>query len=46
VIGSLADLPEMLPPERRVEPELGDDWRADEHERWREFVRATEALDP
>ena len=46
VIGSLADLPEMLPAERRVEPELGDDWRADEHERWREFVRATEALDP
>ncbi len=46
VIGSLTDLPEMLPADRRVEPEQDDDWRSSEHERWREFVRATEALDP
>ena len=46
VIGSLADLPEMLPADRRVAPERDDDWRRAEHERWREFVRATEALDP
>jgi glycerol kinase len=42
----LRDLPDLLPPDRRVEPELDDSWRKDEHERWREFVRATEALDP
>ena len=46
VIGSLADLPEMLPPDRRVEPERDEEWRSGEHERWREFVKATEALDP
>jgi glycerol kinase len=46
VIGSLTDLPEMLPPDRRVEPERDKQWRTTEHERWREFVRATEALDP
>ena len=46
VIGSLTDLPEMLPADRRVEPEREDDWRTTEHERWRDFVRATEALDP
>jgi len=45
VIGSLSDLPEMLPPDRRVEPERDEDWRSEEHERWREFVRATESLD-
>jgi glycerol kinase len=46
VIDSLTDLPEMLPPDRRVEPERDEQWRTTEHERWREFVRATEALDP
>jgi glycerol kinase len=46
VIGSLADLPELLPADRRVEPERDDAWRESEHERWKEFVRATEALDP
>jgi glycerol kinase len=46
VIGSLTELPEMLPAERRVEPEREESWRTTEHERWREFVRATEALDP
>src|SRR5262245_920310 len=46
VIGSVRELPEMLPADRRVEPEQDDGWRLSEHERWREFVRATEALDP
>jgi glycerol kinase len=46
VIGSLTDLPEMLPADRRVEAERDEAWRTSEHERWREFVRATEALDP
>ncbi len=45
VISSLAVLPEMLPPDRRVEPERDESWRSAEHERWREFVRGTEALD-
>jgi glycerol kinase len=42
----LDDLPEMLPADRRVEPERDDAWRDAEHERWREFVRTTESLDP
>jgi glycerol kinase len=46
VIGSLTDLPEMLPPERRVEPQRDEAWRSTEHELWRAFVKATEALDP
>jgi len=46
VIDSLAELPELLPADRRVEPKQEDSWRAAEHERWKEFVRATEALDP
>jgi glycerol kinase len=46
VIDSLTDLPGMLPADRRVDPERDDEWRSAEHERWREFVRATEALDP
>jgi glycerol kinase len=46
VIDSLTGLPEMLPPDRRVEPERDESWRSAEHERWREFVLATEALDP
>jgi glycerol kinase len=45
VIDSLERLPELLPADRRVEPERDDDWRRSEHERWRAFVRATEALD-
>jgi hypothetical protein len=45
-IGSLTDLPEMLPADRRVEPEREQSWRETEHGRWQEFVRATEALDP
>ncbi len=46
VIDSLERPPELLPADRRVEPERDDDWRSAEHERWRDFVRATEALDP
>jgi glycerol kinase len=46
VIDSLSDLPELLPPDRRVEPERDENWRAEEHGRWRDFVKATEALDP
>jgi glycerol kinase len=46
VIDSLEQLTELLPADRRVEPERDDDWRSTEHERWKTFVRATEALDP
>ena len=46
VIDSVRELPEMLPADRRVEPERDDSWRETEHERWKEFVQATEALDP
>ena len=46
MIGSLGDLPEMLPADRRVDSQQDEEWRTAEHERWREFVRATEALDP
>jgi glycerol kinase len=45
MLGSLTELPEMLPPDRRVEPERDDEWRRDAHEGWRDFVRATEPLD-
>jgi glycerol kinase len=46
VIGSLTDLPEMLPADRRVEPARDESWRTAEHDRWKEFVQATEGLDP
>jgi glycerol kinase len=46
VVASLTDLPEMLPADRRVEPKQDESWRTTEHERWKEFVQATEALDP
>ncbi len=46
VIASLTELPEMLKPDRRVEPQRDDRWRLSEHDRWREFVIATKALDP
>jgi glycerol kinase len=46
VIDSLERLPELLPPDRRVEPRRDEAWRSAEHERWQRFVRATEALDP
>jgi glycerol kinase len=46
MLGSMAELPELLPADRRVEPEQGDAWRSAEHQAWREFVEATAALDP
>jgi glycerol kinase len=45
VIGSLAELTELLPADRRVEPARDDRWRDSEHEGWRRFVKATEPLD-
>jgi glycerol kinase len=46
VIDSLAELPELLPADRRVEPARDEAWRSAEHQAWRDFVQATEALDP
>ena len=46
MLDSMAQLPELLPPDRRVEPAQGDAWRSSEHQAWREFVEATAALDP
>ena len=46
MIGSLAEAAELLPVDRTVEPRRDAAWRAAEHERWREFVQATAALDP
>jgi hypothetical protein len=45
VLGSLAEAAELVPVDRRVEPRRDAAWREAEHERWRAFVRATEALD-
>ena len=45
VIGSLTELPGMLPADRSVEPAQDDAWRESEHEAWKAFVKATEALD-
>jgi glycerol kinase len=44
-IGSLEDAAELLPVDRRVEPQRDAEWRETEHARWRRFVAATEALD-
>jgi glycerol kinase len=43
---SLAEAAELTPVDRTVEPRRDADWRAAGHERWREFVAATAALDP
>ena len=45
VIGTLPEAAELLPADRRVEPERIEDWRTAEHERWRAFVTASAALD-
>jgi glycerol kinase len=45
LVGAMTELPDLLPVDRRVEPKQDDSWRSAEHESWREFVRATEALD-
>jgi glycerol kinase len=44
VIESLVEAADLLPIDRRVEPQRDDDWRADEHARWRAFVEAAAAL--
>jgi glycerol kinase len=44
-IGSLAEAAELLPVDRAVEPTRDAGWRDAEHQRWREFVQATAALD-
>ena len=46
VVSSLSELPEMLPADRKVEPERDEKWRESEHEAWKAFVEATKALDP
>lgn len=46
MFGSLAEAAELLPADRRVEPQRDDAWRAAEHDAWRAFVEATAALDP
>ena len=45
LIGSLEEAAELLPVDRRVEPERDDAWRDEQHERWQAFVAATEPLD-
>ena len=44
-IGSLTEAAELLPVDRRVEPQRDEAWREAEHAAWRDFVAATEALD-
>ena len=46
IVSSLSDLTELLPADRRVEPERDADWRSAEHESWRAFVAATKTLEP
>jgi glycerol kinase len=45
VIDSLSELTELLPADRRVEPERDEAWRSAEHESWHVFVEATRGLD-
>jgi glycerol kinase len=44
VISSLEEAAELLPVDRRVEPQRDEAWRAAEHERWRSFVAAAAEL--
>jgi glycerol kinase len=44
VLDSLAEAAELLPVDRRVEPNRDERWRAVEHERWRAFVAAAAEL--
>ena len=46
VIGSLSDLPDLLPADRRVEPQRDDAWRTEEHRAGGTSSQATKALDP
>jgi glycerol kinase len=43
-ISSLAEAAELVPVDRRVEPQRDDEWRAAEHDRWRAFVAAAAEL--
>jgi glycerol kinase len=45
LIGSLAEAAELLPVDRRVEPQRDEAWRTAEHSRWQRFVAATAGLD-
>jgi glycerol kinase len=45
MIGSLAEAADLLPVDRRVEPQRDKAWRDAGHASWREFVVATAALD-
>ena len=42
--GRLPEAAELLPVDRRVEPQRDDAWRSAEHERWRAFVAAAAEL--
>jgi glycerol kinase len=44
VFASLAEAAELLPIDRSVEPQAGEDWRTREHERWKAFVLAAAEL--
>jgi glycerol kinase len=44
VLESLSEAAELLPVDRRVEPQRDEQWRAAEHERWRAFVSAAAEL--
>lgn len=44
VLASLADLPGLLPADRRVRPSVDDAERAARHARWRDFTRAAATL--
>jgi glycerol kinase len=44
VVASLPEAAELLPIDRSVEPQRDDDWRTDEHERWKAFVLSAVAL--
>ena len=46
VIGSLTDLPEMLPADRRVEPERDADWRTDRARALARVRQGHGSLDP
>jgi hypothetical protein len=46
MLRSMSELPDLLPADRRVQPEQDDAWRSAEHQAWRRFVEATAALDP
>jgi glycerol kinase len=44
VLESLVEAAELLPVDRRVDPQRGDEWRTSERARWRAFVEAAAAL--